>query len=248
MQPDQNQPVPPSPNPTPPSPFGPPIAPLSSDSVAPPSAPTPPPPVKAPKSKKPLIIILVVVLLLAAGAAAAYFLLMPKPATNNTVNTNTSQDATIVATSGGDLEQVCNNKKISNAVAPNKPYVIAPHINTNNTWAIFPITGNDEHYSLNLEEANVVACLVSDTSTASTPQTCEVTNFETKEKFTIQYAGISYNVTFYAAQTGEKLGEGVVSAAGDTCPVYAEQAGTVYAIPTSQEATEVFEAFISKNA
>lgn len=271
-------PVPPTPTPTPspdltptpadppvtPSPFGPPISPLSSmNTPAPTSSPEPSgpissiPPSPAPKSKKRLIIILAIVLaLLLAGAAAAYFLLMPK-GTNSTVNQNGSQDASstpagekesIVATKGSELKELCNNKKISNAVAPEKPYVIAPYVSNDEIWAIFPINGNEDSFSLNLDEANVVACLLPDKATATAPQTCSVKNFETNETYDIQYSGISYTVSFYAAQTGEKLSESVVVADGSTCPVFSERKVLVYALPTQAEAEPVFNAFIAENA
>jgi hypothetical protein len=260
MQPDLNQPsTPPTAPVPPPVPPTPPVAPNPEPAPAPsPFGPTAPiAPVPSPKSKKPLIIVLVIVgLLLIAGAVAAYFLLNPG-GTSSTVDSNAAQNASstpagekqaITATSGSQLKELCNNKKVSNAVAPNKPYIIAPYVSNGDIWAIFPITGNDESFSLNLAEANVVACLLPDESTATAAQTCQVSNFETKEAFDIQYAGISYTVNFYAAQTGEVLSDSTIVAKGATCPVYSEAKGTVYALPTNVEATPVFESFISENA
>lgn len=257
----------PTPAPTPDvSPFGAPSSPISSAPSSsfgnqpateqPPVSSTPDPMTPTPKSKKKLMIILVVVLVLLLGAAAAaYFLLMPKTGSNKVDSgaqtadqTPASEKVAITATKIGEYADVCDGKKVSNAPALAKPSMTVPFISNDGNWSIFLYSlAENDRLTTKIEEANVVACALPDMSTATVAKECKATNFTTKEQYDIQYTGVTYDLTFYAAQTGEKISSEKLVATNTECPPYATKAGIVYAVPKEDVATPAFDAFFAAN-
>ena len=247
------------------SPFGAPVMPVSSapnstfgsqPTEQPPVSSTPDPVAPAPKSKKKLIVILLIALVLLLGAAAAaYFFLMPKTGSNAVDNSAQTADQTpasekvaITATKINEFADVCDGKKVSNAPDLSTPNKTVPFISSDDKWALFVYSlAENDRLTTGIDEASVVACALPDMSTATVAKECKVTNFSTKEEYDIQYTGVTYDLTFYAAKSGEKISSEKLVAANDECPAYATKAGIVYAIPQEDVATPVFDAFFAVN-
>lgn len=259
------QPTPPAPVPAPdqtpqaaPNPFG-----GASGTSTPTEAPTPafnpapeasPNPTPAPgRSKKPLIIILIVVaVLLIGGAAAAFFVLdslgLNKSNTADINNAHTIDPAlkeSIVASSISDYKQVCEGKKISNAVAANKPYKVLPYIqNKDHGLVIFAIP--DERLSSKQDEVNVVGCFIPKESTRHlVSQNCEATNLTTNQKVKVDIYVSDYTVTFYSAQSGEVIESKDITIADPGCPQYATEDGDVDANPDMVDIKPVLDPILA---
>lgn len=245
----QPQMTPPAPTPTP-APLAP-VDPLPQQPAPQPFQPAPPTPdlIPAPGKKGPskivVIVLIVVALLLAGGGAAAYFLLSPKGNSANNNVSNSAQDAAttnpadkeaITASSATELKQVCNGKKISNAVTlSGDDYAIAPYIALKGEWALYGITGKYvDSMHVTLDDVNTILCMAPDESTATAAKTCSVKDFSTGATFTIDIQGVTYDAVFYNAQTGEKLSESRVVASNETCPPYAKE-GTTEALASPAE-------------
>jgi hypothetical protein len=222
----------------------------------PPVSPTPGPIAPAPKTKKKLIIILLVALvLLIAAATVAYFLLMPKTNSNAADNTAQSADqisiiqkSAITATKINEFADVCDGKRVSNAPALATPNKTVPFVSSDDKWALFLYSlAETDRLTTNIEEASVVACALPNKTTTTVAKECKVTNFTTKEEYDIQYTGVTYDLTFYAAQSGEKISSEKLVATNDKCPPYATKAGIVYAIPQEDVASPAFDAFFAAN-
>jgi len=191
--------------------------------VAPPPAPK--------KSKKPLIVALVAILalLLIGGGIAAALLLtknsnpLPTSVTSGSDSAATIDPAkkeSVAAAIIGDFKDVCNGKKISNAAEPTKPYKGANFIKYGETWSLGGLFGYGTTTSFadyTPEITNIATCMTPDESTATASVSCTLTDFESKEKFTITPKGVTYDLDMYAAKTGEKLKSDSVTVAA-ACP------------------------------
>lgn len=250
--------------PTPFSPFGAPPDALSSAPSpmgTPTPAPTPTatytPPTPTGGSKKKLIIIIgiIIVLLVAAGIAAFLLLGSNKSLTNADGSTKdassipASSKQSVAVTKLGELNQVCGGKKISNAPALSTPNKVMPFVgDAQGNWNlyIYSLTENTR-FPKTTDEANVVACAVPDETTATAAKSCSPTNASTNQPVSIDYKGVTYDLTFYAAQTGEKISSSKIIATNETCPLYAVNPGTLYAIPDPAVAGPAFNDFYAAN-
>jgi len=246
------------------SPFGQvpesPIAPIAPEGTLPQAgvAPTPAPN----KSKKLLFIILaiIVALLLIGGAVFAATSLMGNKdkvtaggVTSDADSAETTKPAnkeSITAAKVGEYLDVCNGKKVANAAAATKPYKGAGFVNSNNNWSLFGLFG----YAANASDAdyapsasNLAVCLTPDVATATAPLTCsDIKDISTNKTFTAQVKGVTYDVAYYAAQTGEKLGDDKIVASA-TCPPFAVEATFAeYVGPVEEQYKPVIDAFLAR--
>lgn len=216
------------------------------------SAPNP----AEPKSKKKLVIILLIVVLLLAAVAAALFFFLPKNTANNSVNngaqtadqTPADEKEAISATKIGDFIEVCNGKKISNAPDLSTPNKTVPFISTTGKWAlyIYSLAENDR-LTTTVSEASVVACALPDEATVSSEKTCTVKDLTSDKTYTLKYKGVTYDLTFYAAKTGEKINSTKLVASAETCPSNGQSDGEVFAKPTEEAVTVAFDEFFAAN-
>lgn len=263
---DSTPPVTPEPSPdtisSAPSPFGPspasaPETTFGSAPVDQSTTPTTEPASTEPKPKKKLMIILLIaVLLLAAAAVVLFFLFSNNNASSNSVNngaesadqTPASEKEAIAATKIGDFIEVCNGKKISNAPDLSTPNKTVPFINTTGTWALYVYSlAENDRLTTTVNEASVVACALPDEATVSSEKTCTVKDLTSDKTYSLTYKGVTYDLTFYAAKTGEKINSTQLIASGDTCPSYGQSDGEVFAKPTEEAVTAAFDEFFATN-
>lgn len=198
-------------------------------------ASTPPAPNSSGKSR---IIILVIVIVLFLGAAVtAFFVFDPfginksNTNTDNAVTTDPEKKQAITANSISEYKQVCEGKKISNAVAVSTPYKVIPYIkNKDRGLILFAIP--DERLSSKQDEVNVVACFIPNESTRRlVSENCEATNLTTNQKVSVNVYVSDYTVTFYGAQTGEVIGSNELVTADPGCPTVVQRDGDIDANP-----------------
>lgn len=245
-----------------PSPFGP-VPPAQNTAFGsqvndqPTGTPTPDLIPQAPKSKKKLVIIIAgIVALLIIGAVAAYLLLQPNRSFGSVDNTGgdsaadiaPSEKEAITAANIGEFREVCNGKKISNAPDVSTPVKTVPFIDMTGEWTIFLYSlAENDRLTTKTDEAAVVACAQPDESTATAAKACQPTDFGTKETYDVEYKGVTFDLTFYAAKTGEVIETKQITSTNDTCPLYATEAGTTYAMPSEAVATAAFNEFFAEN-
>ncbi len=209
-----------------------------------PAAPAgPPSPNK--RSKKPFIIIGIIVAVLLIAAAATFFILnqgSPKgisagQADSSETNGDTtapSEKESIAVTNVNEFSALCENKKASNAAAPDKPYKPIVFLKTAGTWALF--VGSDPRLSIDQAAINVATCISVDESTEKLVQAnCEATNISTRAKVKVEAYSVEYKVTFYAAATGEIIASSTITPASQSCPLYANEPGKYYILPTDSD-------------
>jgi len=244
------------------SPFSPaPEAPIDQTSQFPPAgvAPTPAPK----KSKKLLFIIIgiIIALILAAGAVFAATTLSGNKKDNTVTAGGVTSDAdsadttdsaskeSVTAAKVGEYLDVCNGKKVANAAAAAKPYKGAGFVNAGGDWALFGLFGYGENAADADYEpgaSNLAICLSPDVATATAPLTCEnIKDPVANKSFTAQVKGVTYNVAYYAAQTGEKLGDDKITVAA-TCPPFGvEETFAEYVAPLEAQYKPVIDAFLA---
>lgn len=200
------------------------------------------PPVK--KSKTGLIIGLVVgglvFLILCIGAVA---LLLKSSASKLTSDSNGSKsqqsskqsDAAsnaVTAKYSSDYEAVCKNGSITNAPAATKPYIIETFYTNDakgdDNWSSASVGYGESYYPKSDSEtsANVVACLSQKKGSAAMSKTCQFEDSNDKP-LSIDYYSVEYTLTYYAAQTGKKIGsESTINGPATTCPSFASYSKT----------------------
>jgi len=215
------------------------------------------------KSKKLLFIIIsiIVALILAGGGVFAITTLSGDKKDSTVTAGGVTDDAgsadttkpadkeSITAAKVGEYLDVCNGKKVANAAAATKPYKGAGFVNSSDNWALFGLFGYPENATdadYEPSASNLAICLSPDVATATAAMTCEnIKDPTTSKTFTAQVKGVTYDVTYYAAQTGEKLGEDKITVAA-TCPEYAvEETIAEYVGPLEAQYKPVIDAFLA---
>ncbi|MEU4645533.1 hypothetical protein [Micromonospora sp. NPDC023814] len=138
-------------------------------------------------------------------------------------------DNAVTARSASDLGNVCEGSQILNAAPYNGPsgakaYTFANSPDRPALWSSTSIASNKPYYagSTDFKSVSVVGCLEF-VGGEGTPRECEYQDTLLKQ-FTIDYVSSRYELTFYAAKTGEKIGDGgTVSTPANRCPTFLSQ-------------------------
>ncbi len=200
------------------------------------------------KSNKGLIIGLiagvVVLLLLLCGGGLAWFLTSDKddPTTPTTQPTgaapsaapptaeappgNTNNNA-ITAKYSSDFADVCSGGAILNAAdytpgGNNKAFAFSNRPDRETTWSHRFLDSTAKYYAkiADFTTVSVVACVAYVPGTEAVGQKCDLKASDGK-KVTVDYVSSRYTITFYAAKTGQKIGDGgTVNAPATRCPSF----------------------------
>lgn len=269
-QPEQpiEQPMPQQPTPEQsvvPQPIAPPATPLqqpAADQTMPQAAPQPTAPQPPKKSKKALIIVLVVLgFIFIAGVVTAATLAMFNGAKESAKKSQTAADKAakegasdnnvVTAQSESDFSVVCEGGTVKNAAEAATPYKITTFYNNEirDKWTQQSV-GYGESYYPDYEkpaEIGVVACLDAKSGSEAKATTCEFTS--DGEALTLDYYSLQYQLTYYAAKTGEKVGvNDSVAAPATTCPFSAfikDGESRLFADPDDATVEELHKAFSS---
>jgi hypothetical protein len=214
------------------------------------------------KSKKGLIIGLivgaVVLLLILCGVGAALIVSNADdddPSTPTSLSSNSPAPATtkakpqnnnaVTADSSSDFGNVCQKGAILNAPdysspATAKAYVFANAPERLTTWSSKSLDSTASYYAKTADYAsvNVVGCLAVEEGSEGTPLKCDIKASD-GAKLTIDYLSLRYKLTFYAAKTGEEIGDGgTVNAPATKCPMFVSyNRTTLKAYASPDEAT-----------
>ncbi|MEU4779973.1 hypothetical protein [Micromonospora sp. NPDC023633] len=126
-----------------------------------------------------------------------------------------------------DLGNVCEGKPILNAApyagpSSAKVYTFANSPDRPALWSSVSIASNKPYSAKNtdFEAVSVVACLEFVGGSEATPLECEYTD-TLHHRVTIDYVSSRYKLTFHAAKTAEKIGDGgTVSGPASRCPTF----------------------------
>ncbi|GGR93055.1 hypothetical protein GCM10010169_41790 [Micromonospora fulviviridis] len=208
-------------------------------------------PVPPPKSNKGLIIGLsagaAVVLLALCGGGVGLFLAAgddkPDPVASSSGNpvgpsadpsgggpeseTPAPDNNAVTARYSSDMSSVCDGSPILNAApytagSPAKAYTFANSPDRPSYWSSKSISSAKPYYSksADFESVAVVGCLKVVEGSEGAPKKCDYKNNDGKI-VTVSYISSRYELTFYAAKTGEKIGDGgTVSAPANRCPSF----------------------------
>lgn len=192
----------------------------------------------------------VVVLLVLCGGGIGFFLVNnddddPTPVASASANPTASNSGTdpspspeqseseqpngnnaVTARYSSDLADVCEGSQILNAAPYSGPSGAKAYTFSNNPdrptfWSSKSIASNKPYYakSADFESVSVVGCLKFVEGSEGTPKKCQYTS--SGKQVTIDYVSSRYTLTFYAAKTGEKIGDGgTVSAPASRCPSF----------------------------
>ncbi len=212
--------------------------------------PPPPPPYGAPPQKsanKGLYLGLgigaaVMAVLVACGGTIGYFMFSgddePTPtASGNSTASPTESGAppanepdtnnAITARSSSDLRSVCEGSPILNA-APftdakrAKVYTFANSPDRPTSWLSKSAGVNKSYYAKSTDWAkvSVVGCLTFEEGSEGEARKCDYKDRDDKQ-VTVEYVSSRYTLTFHAAQTGEKVGDGGrINAPAVRCPSF----------------------------
>ncbi|PSK64046.1 hypothetical protein B0E53_04006 [Micromonospora sp. MH33] len=236
-------------------------------------------PVPPPKSNKGLIIGLsagaAVVLLALCGGGVGLFLAAgddkPDPVASSSSKpagpsaepsaggpeseTPAPDNNAVTARYSSDMSSVCDGSAILNAApytagSPAKAYTFANSPDRPSYWSSKSISSAKPYYSksADFESVAVVGCLKVVEGSEGTPKKCDYKNNDGKI-VTVSYISSRYELTFYAAKTGEKIGDGgTVSAPANRCPSfisYNKLTMTSYAAPDSGTIEAALDKFLS---
>ncbi|MGK5676797.1 hypothetical protein ACSNOB_28655 [Micromonospora sp. URMC 106] len=220
----------------------------------------------------------VVILLVLCGAGVGFVLVNnddddPTPvasATPNTTSSNPGTDASptpgepepepnnnnaVTARYSSDLGDVCEGSQILNAAPYSGPSGAKAYVFSNNPdrltfWSSKSIASNKPYYakSADFETVSVVGCLKFVEGSEGAPKKCQYKDSSDKQ-VTIDYVSSRYTLTFYAAKTGEKIGDGgTVSAPANRCPSfisYNKNTMKAYASPDTGTIEAALDKFLS---
>ncbi|MBQ1023435.1 hypothetical protein [Micromonospora sp. C95] len=149
----------------------------------------------------------------------------------------------VTARNSSDMSAVCEGSPILNA-APytgakgTKVYTFANSPERPESWLSKSVGFDKPYYAKTAEWASVsvVGCLTFEQGSEGTPRKCQYKDRDDKQ-VTVDYVSSRYTLTFYAARTGEKIGEGGrVNAPAVRCPSfisYNKETMRAYAQPDS---------------
>lgn len=224
------------------------------------------------KSKKGLIIGLVVgglvLLMILCGVGVALALnagddedpITPTPGTSTSADApkpskSAANNNAVTADSSSDFEDVCQKGSIRNAAdytagAGAKAYVFSNAPERPTSWSSKSLDSDATYYakSADYTTVSVVGCLAYEEGSEAPGQKCEIKASD-GTKLTVDYVSSRYKLTFYAAKTGEKIGDGgTINAPANKCPSFLTYNKTTlksYASPDSGAIDAAVKALLS---
>ncbi|MGW4152717.1 hypothetical protein ACWEDF_06140 [Micromonospora chersina] len=166
-----------------------------------------------------------------------------------------SNNDAVTARYSSDMSSVCDGSPILNAApytagSPAKAYTFANSPDRPSYWSSKSISSAKPYYSksADFESVSVVGCLKVVEGSEGTPKKCDYKNSDGKV-VTVSYISSRYALTFYAAKTGEKIGDGgTVNAPANRCPSfisYNKLTMKSYASPDSGTIEAALDKFLS---
>jgi hypothetical protein len=160
----------------------------------------------------------------------------------------------ITAKYAADFEIVCQGGSVLNAAGYSpgkrtKAYVFANSLPQPETYS-YQVTYTGRFYgsSSAVTQVGVVGCLTAVTGSEGPGRKCVIQDAD-KKRVTIDHVSSRFRLTFRAARTGEKLGDGgTVNAPATRCPFlvrYDPATRKSYALPDDAAVTAAFEKFMS---
>ncbi|WP_320064417.1 hypothetical protein [Micromonospora sp. RTGN7] len=186
----------------------------------------------------------------------------PQPSTDTSTAPEQSQspeqpnnDNAVTARYSSDLSSVCDGSPILNATPYSGPsgakaYAFANSPERPSYWSSKSVSSNKPYYakSADFEKVSVVGCLKVIEGSEGTPKSCEYKDSAGKV-VTVSLISSRYTMTFYAAKTGEKIGDGgTVNAPANRCPSFISYNKTTmksYAAPDSGTIEAAVDKFLS---
>ncbi|SCL71911.1 hypothetical protein GA0070606_5876 [Micromonospora citrea] len=176
----------------------------------------------------------------------------PSPEQSESEQPNSNNAVT--ARYSSDLGDVCEGSQILNAAPYNGPSGAKAYVFSNNPdrptfWSSKTIASNKPYYarSAQFETVSVVGCLKFVEGSEGTPKKCQYTS--SGKQVTIDYVSSRYTLTFHAAKTGEKIGDGgTVSAPASRCPSfisYNKNTMKAYASPDAGTVEAALDKFLA---
>ncbi|MEV4411074.1 hypothetical protein [Catellatospora sp. NPDC049609] len=157
----------------------------------------------------------------------------PPPGNNNAITADSSSDFADVCAGGAIL-----NAADYTAGGSAKAYVFANSPTRLTNWSYKSVSSTAPYYARSTEYASVsvVGCLAFVPGSEAPGQKCEIKASDGK-KLTVDYLSSRYTLTFHAAKTGEKIGDGgTINAPANRCPsflTYNRETLKSYASPDS---------------
>ncbi|MER7169699.1 hypothetical protein ABT336_27065 [Micromonospora sp. NPDC000207] len=153
------------------------------------------------------------------------------------------------------MSSVCDGSPILNAAAYSgasgaKAYTFSNAPDRPNNWSTRSVSSNKPYYARSTEftQVSVVGCLKFTEGSQGEPRECEYKDSSDKQ-IKVKYISGKYTLTFYAAKTGEKIGDGgTVNAPANRCPSfisYNRQTMESYAAPDSGTIESALDKFLS---
>ncbi len=138
-----------------------------------------------------------------------------------------SNNNSLTARYASEMSAVCDGGAILNAApytapAGSKAYVFSNSPDRPSSWSQKTISSAKPYYARSADFAtvSVIGCLKMVEGSEGAPKKCQYKNSEDKV-VTVDYISSRYTLTFHAAQTGEKVGDGgTVTAPAARCPSF----------------------------
>ncbi|MFF5179132.1 hypothetical protein ACFY2Q_14030 [Micromonospora sp. NPDC000316] len=175
----------------------------------------------------------------------------PTPAESGPPADNNSMTARY----SSDLSNVCEGSQILNAAPYSGPSGAKAYTFSNNPdrptfWSSKYVASSKPYYAKSdeYEKVSVVGCLKFEEGSQGTPRKCQYKDSAQKQ-VTVDYISSRYTLTFYAAKTAEKIGDGgTVTAPASRCPSvisYDKSTMKAYAAPDSGTIEAALDKFLS---
>ncbi|WP_405096875.1 hypothetical protein [Micromonospora sp. NBC_01412] len=186
----------------------------------------------------------------------------PQPGTDNSAAPQPSESQeqpnnnnAVTARYSSELSAVCDGGPILNAAPYNGPsgakaYTFSNSPDRPSSWSSKSVSSDKPYYakSADFETVSVVGCLKVEAGSEGTPKECNYKDSAGKT-VTVSYISSRYTLTFYAAKTGEKIGDGgTVNAPANRCPSfisYNKATMKSYAAPDSGTMEAALDKFLS---
>ncbi|MFJ6199053.1 hypothetical protein [Micromonospora sp. NPDC092111] len=161
----------------------------------------------------------------------------------------------VTARYSSDLSSVCDGSPILNAAAYRGPsdakaYVFANNPERTTFWSSKSVGSDKPYYARSsaFETVSVVGCMTVVPGSEGAPKKCDYKDSDDKV-VSVSYISSRYQLTFFAAKTGEKIGDGgTVSAPANRCPSfisYNKVTMKAYASPDSGTIEAALDKFLS---
>ncbi|MCX4471831.1 hypothetical protein OOK41_16200 [Micromonospora sp. NBC_01655] len=179
----------------------------------------------------------------------------PTPQQSESQEQPNNNNNAVTARYSSELSSVCDGSPILNAAPYNGPsgakaYAFSNSPDRPSSWSSKSVSSNKPYYakSADYETVSVVGCLKVVDGSEGAPKMCDYKDSAGKT-VTISYISSRYTLTFYAAKTAEKIGDGgTVSAPATRCPSFISYNKTTmksYAAPDSGTIEAALDKFLS---